>query len=312
MTSSTVPPGTSNNNGSGEFDAKLFEGLELVSVAYAGLAKRHEATAAALRRDVAQLTDERAALRARESSLSAQLAAAVERNDALEREQRRLLNENAQLGVQVRQFEARTAKLESFKRAIMSTFDGEEPSEQHSFGLSTTSTGASHSRGGVVGTTHAAAAAAAAAADVIGNANVVSSLPRARAVNTTSVGRSTFATSYLPSHSLMSTLTPEDLEGPRRANGTTTATAAATHDNELEDIDNDDNDATVARIVDDFIAYARANMQLADFKALLELIEARHQMDYADVLAKARLICQSHPESLRRFTAVVEAMRNVF
>lgn len=286
----------------GEFDAKLFEGLELVSSAYSGLAKRHEAIAVALRREVAQLTDERAALRARESSLSAQLAAAVERNDALEREQRRLLNENAQLGVQVRQFEARTAKLESFKRAIMSTFDGDEsPSEL--LHAASTSTGASqiassvgHSRTAVVGS----------------NANnVVSSLPRRAAAASASGGRSMFAASYLPSHSLMSTLTPEDLEGPRRANGTNVG--GAMHENDLDDIDNDDNDATVARIVDDFIAYARANMVLGDFKALLELIEARqqNQMDDADVLAKARLICQSQPESLRRFNAVVEAMRNV-
>jgi hypothetical protein len=305
-TAVNVGGGGGGGSGGGEFDAKLFEGLELVSTAYSGLAKRHEAIAGALRREVAQLTDERAALRARESSLAAQLAAAVERNDALEREQRRLLAENAQLGVQVRQFEARTAKLESFKRAIMSTFDGDAdaPSDFAAststgvgVGASQLSSSITHSRGIANGT----------------NANnVVSSLPRRAAAAATSASRSAFAASYLPSHSLMSTLTPEDLDGPRRANGT----SVAGRDADLDDVDNDDNnndDAAVAGIVDDFISYARANMVLGDFKALLELIEARQQrrMDETDLLAKARLICQSHPEALRRFLAVVEAMRNV-
>jgi len=309
MTTAVNVGGGGGGGGGGEFDAKLFEGLELVSTAYSGLAKRHEAIAGALRREVAQLTDERAALRARESSLAAQLAAAVERNDALEREQRRLLAENAQLGVQVRQFEARTAKLESFKRAIMSTFDGDgdAPSDFAAststgvgVGASQLSSTSTHSRGIANGT----------------NANnVVSSLPRraaAAAAAAPSASRSAFAASYLPSHSLMSTLTPEDLDGPRRANGT----SVAGRDADLDDVDNDDNnndDAAVAGVVDDFISYARANMVLGDFKALLELIEARQQrrMDETDLLAKARLICQSHPEALRRFVAVVEAMRNV-
>lgn len=266
------------------FDGKLFEGIELITAAYTGASKRHDAVAAALRRDVSQLTDECATLRARDSASSAQLAALADRNAALEREQRRLVAENAQLTAQLRHFEARAAKLESFKRAVMSTFEADDGnvangSSQH----------LSHRR-------------SAGSSSAVPDTASLSQLLAARQHNArpkparADESRPLFA-SQLPH------LTPADLDGPRPAR----------LDNDDDDGDGDDADGSAVddaseRAVDAFITLARAQLPLNAFRELLELIEALqlHRLSKLDAIGKARKLCDD--QVLRRFVDVVNTL----
>ena len=274
---------------SSAFDGKLFEGIESITAAYTGAAKRHDAVAAALRREVAQLTDECATLRARDSASSAQLAALTERNAALEREQRRLAAENAQLTAQLRHFEARAAKLESFKRAVMSTFEADDGN------AALNGSGHAHHRHGGGGSSSSSSA--------MPDTSTLSQLLAARQQTVwpkparVDESRALFA-SQLPH------LTPADLDGPRPARNIDSVVSS---NSDVGDQGHGDNDAS-ERAVDAFISLARAQLPLNAFRELLELIEALqlHRFSKLDAIAKARKLCDD--QVLRRFVDVVNTL----
>jgi hypothetical protein len=274
-----------------EDERKLFEGIELISAAYTSAAKRHDNVVSSLRRELTQATEECAALRARDAASSAQNVALAERVAALERDQRRLAAENAQLTAQVRHFEARAAKLESFRAAVMSTFELDDVTEKQRMAFD----GAASSSAFSAVPTHMLSSSSSSS-----SSSSLSQLlsrqqqppppqPRnpqrheTRFPPNSRMSQSAPFSSYLPAN-----LTPADLDGPQAARH---APDPESHDDE------------VARTVDTFIAHARATLPLESLRLLLELIEHHHP----NASASARQVCRD-PETLRLFDAVLDAV----
>jgi hypothetical protein len=268
-----------------EDERKLFEGIELISAAYTSAAKRHDNVVSSLRRELTQATEECATLRARDAASSAQNVALAERVAALERDQRRLAAENAQLTAQVRHFEARAAKLESFRAAVMSTFELDDVAEKQRMAFD------------------GAVAFSAVPSSSSSSSSSLSQLlsrqqqqpppqprnPQRHAIRfppNSRMSQSAPFSSYLPAPA---NLTPADLEGPQAARH-----AAP---------DPESRDDEVAQTVDTFIAHARATLPLDSLRVLLELIEQRD----SNASASARQVCRD-PETLRLFDAVLDAV----